>query len=550
MGASAGDISERKKEWIERRRLGDLPRASLQSGAAVEPLYTPADTAGLDYERDLGFPGEYPFTRGVYPGMYRKNLFNMRQYSGFGTPEDTNRRWKRLIASGHRAASLAFDLPTHLGYDSDHPLVRDDVGKLGTAIDTLEDMEILFEGLPMNLTPTVFNTAGPAAVIVAMQIAAAQKQGVDPADLISVITNDILSVYLSRGTWIFPPAPSVRLVGDVIEYAVRHIPRFFPVNIQGVYAQAVGARSAEAIGIAFAIARVYIEEGLRRGLAIDEFAPRLSFFIASGTHVFEEAAKFRAARRAWARLMRDGYGARDPRSMRFMVTGVSGAAARREPELNLIRGALGALANALGGVQAMWVQGYDEGYTIPTEKAARYSLRTMQIIAEETDACDTIDPLAGSYYVESITNRLEEEILAAMKLVEDMGGAIEAIATGKLRRHLMKQDFERYRKLATGEIPVVGENKYRTEDEREAPIEIHRPDPAAVERQIERLRAVRARRDGKAVRETLEQVRRAALAGANLIPPLIDAVRAYATLGEITAVLKEVFGTFEEPSIL
>ena len=453
------------------------------------------------------------------------------------------------MESGHRAFSMAFDLPTHLGLDSDHPLAEDEVGKLGVAIDTLKDMELVFEGLPMYYT-VVFNTVGPAAIIIAMFVAAAEKQGVPQDKLSVVITNDILSVYLGRSTWIFAPEPSVRLVTDIVEYAVKNVPRFFPLNIQGVYTQAVGAYSAEAIGIAFAEAFAYLDSALARGLKIDEVAPRFSFFIFSSPKIFEEAAKYRAARRLWARFMKERYQAQDPRSLRFMVTGVSGASARIEAEMNLVRAAYGALACALGGVQTMWLQSYDEGYTIPTEKAARYSLRTMQILAEETDACDVIDPLGGSYYFESLTNLAEEEILGAVEMVEKMGGAVEAISTGALRKHLIQQDWERHKKLQTGEIPVVGVNKYRVEGEQEEKIEIFQGDPESARRQIERLNQIKADRDDGAVRKSLQEIREAAGTNRNLMPVLIEAVKNMCTVGEITSVLKEVFGEYQEPSLL
>ncbi len=543
------EIARAKEKWFQSRKISEVEPVASSDGVEPKVLYTPDDLNDFDYMRDLGFPGEYPFTRGVYPGMYRKAKWGLRQYSGFGTPEDTNRRWKFLISSGQFATNLAFDLPTHMGLDSDDPLAEDEVGRLGVSIDSLRDIEVLWDGLPMNMIPASYNTVGAAPIILAMLIANAENQGLSAGDLIGVFTNDILAVFVARGSWIFPPKPSMRLVTDVIEYCCRNMPRFYPVNIQGVFFRGYGATKAQEMGYTIADAVEYIDWTLERGLSVDEIAPRLSFFIGCAMEIFEEAAKFRAARRIWARLMKEKYGAREKNSMRFRTTSATGGElfTAEEPLNNLVRGTLGLLGAVLGGVQATFVAGYDEAYAIPTEEAALLGLRTMQIMQEETDLCNTVDPLAGSYYVESLTNEMEKKILHYYGDIQRVGGALAAVESGYTKRELDKRALEIQQKRDRGELPIVGVHIHKREGVETPKIQIHKPDPEALRLQIERLKQIRSERNYPDVKNALANVRKAAERNENLIPSLVEASKAYATLGEMTAVLKEVFGEYQEP---
>jgi methylmalonyl-CoA mutase N-terminal domain/subunit len=543
------DIARAKNQWIEARRISEIEGVSSADDVEQRVLYTPDDVSDFDYERDLGFPGEYPFTRGVYPGMYRKAKWGLRQYSGFGTPKDTNERWKFLISSGQFATNLAFDLPTHEGLDSDNPLVEDEVGRVGVSIDSLRDVEILWDGLPMNMIPASYNTVGAAPVILSMLIANAENNGLTASDLIGVFTNDILAVFVARGNWIFPPKPSMRLVTDMIEYCCRNMPRFYPVNIQGVFFRGYGATKAQEMGYTFADATEYIDWTLERGLSIDDIAPRISFFIGCAMDVFEEAAKFRAARRIWARMMKEQYGATEKNSMRFRTTSATGGElfTAEEPLNNLTRGALGLLGAVLGGVQATFVAGYDEAYAIPTEEAALLGLRTMQIMQEETDLCNTIDPLAGSYYVESLTNEMEKKILGYYDNIQKVGGALAAVESGYTKRELDIRALDIQRKRDKGELPIVGVHLHRREDVEKPKMQLHKPNPEALKLQIECLKQIKSERNSSDVRAALAKVKKAAQGDENLIPVLVEAAKTYATLGEIMDELRDVFGEFQEP---
>ncbi len=524
----------------------------LESGIEVKPVYRPEDIAHIDYARDIGDPGEYPFTRGIHPLMYRKRPFTMRQYAGFGTPLETNRRFKFLIENGQNALNVAFDLPTQMGLDSDDPLAEGEVGRVGMAVDTLADMEVAFDGIPIDQISVSLTVNAVAAPIMAMYFAMAEKRGVPLEKVRGTAQNDILKEYIGRGAWVFPVEPAMRLIGDTIEFCARHAPRYYPVSVCGYHIRESGANPVQEIAYAFCIARAYIRLGLERGLHVDEFAGRISFNFDIFGNFFEQIAKFRAARRLWARLMREEFGAENPRTMqmKMIAGGGGGGLTVEQPENNIVRGAYYALISALSGTQTMALCSYDEAYTIPTEKAALISLRTMQILVEEMGVGDTVDPLAGSYYVEWLTDEMEKRIVAEMQRVdEEWGGIVKAVSEGLVQAEVARQAYEYERAIQEGRIRKVGVNIYRMEEEaREVALHPYRPE--AAEESIRRTREVKASRDARAVEEALRRVREAAVSGQNLMPALMDAVRAYATLGEITAVLKEVFGVFREPVVL
>jgi len=544
-------IQEARENWLKDRKVGELTPGTRFEGEPLEILFTPVETKDIDYLSDIGFPGEFPFTRGPYPGMYRKRPWLMNQYSGFGSAEDTNQRWKMLLSHGQWSVNLAFDLPSHLGLDSDDPIAEDEVGRLGVAIDSLADFEALFDGINLGMVPASFNTVGIAPIVLAMLIATGEKQGVEPSQIMGVTTNDILSVYVARGTWILPSEPSLRLITDMIEYCSGNMPRFFPINIQPVYFREIGATLSQEVGYGIVMAISYIERALERGLTIDEFAPRLSMHIGASYRFLEEAAKFRAARKVWAKVMRDRFGATSRASMALRITGATGGSGftREEPEMNMVRGTFGAVACILGGVQGLLVAGYDEAYAIPTEKTARLGLRTQQIIFEESGVTETVDPLGGSWFIEATTKRLEEEIWDHIKDIESMGGAVEAIESGYLRRQMDVNLIRWHRETECGERVMVGVNKYCSEEGEVADFEIHQLDPQAVKRQLQRLKRVKEDRDPAQVKKALGDLRDAALSGENTIPYFIEAVKAYATVGEMMDVLREEYGEWVEPAV-
>ncbi|MDY7034288.1 MAG: methylmalonyl-CoA mutase family protein [Thermodesulfobacteriota bacterium] len=524
------------------------------SESEIKDCYTPEDIEGLEYAHMLGLPGEYPFTRGIYPKMYRKRLWSMRQYSGFGTAEETNTRWKALLASGQHGVSTATDLATQLGYDSDDPFVEDEVGRVGLAIDTLKDMEVLFHDIPLDRTPvSVNNAVSSAIVLMAMYIATAEKHGVPLDKLSGTTNNDVLSEYVGRGLWVFPPKPSLRLMADIVVFCIENMPAFYPLHIRGGLYNESGGTEAQEIGFGFADSIAYFEELIGRGLHIDQIGPRVTFFFKSTHRIFHEAAKFRAARRIWARLMQEQFGATNKNSLCLRVnTSVGGRKfASKEIELNLVRGAYGTLGAVLGGVQGMMVTGIDEAYAIPTEKTACQGLKVQQILAYETDVTETADPLGGSYFIEALTNQMEEEILKAMKEIEEQGGAVKAIEKGFTQKRVTERGYRLHREMETGQRVIVGVNKYCSEPEtiedREAALKLHKPNPESVRNQIERLKQVKAERDSREVQKQLERLRQAAIRTENLMPYVIDAVKAYASVGEIMGILKGVFGVFQEP---
>jgi methylmalonyl-CoA mutase N-terminal domain/subunit len=518
----------------------------LESGIPVKPVYGPED---VDPKQEIGQPGEFPFTRGIHPYMYRQRPFTMRQYAGFGAPHETNQRFKFLIENGQNALNVAFDLPTQMGLDSSDPLAEGEVGRVGMAVDTLADMEVAFAGIPLDQISVSLTINAVAAPIMAMYFVVAEKQRIPLAEVRGTAQNDILKEYIGRGAWIFPVEPGVRLIGDTIEFCARNAPKYYPVSVCGYHIRESGANPVQEIAYAYAIAKEYIKRGLGRGLHVDEFAGQISFNLDIFGNFFEQIAKFRAARRLWARIIRDEFGAKNPNTMmmKMIAGGGGGGLTIEQPENNIVRGAYYALISALSGTQTMALCSYDEAYTIPTEKAALISLRTMQMLIEEMGIGDTVDPLGGSYYIESLTNEIEARIVTEMKRVEDeWGGIVKAVGEGIVQGEVAHQAFAYEKGIQDGSIPKVGVNRYRMEEEKRD-VALHAYNPDQAEDAIRRTAEVIARRDSNAVKAALEKVRDAASSNQNLMPSLMEAVRAYATIGEITSVMKDVFGKFPEP---
>jgi methylmalonyl-CoA mutase N-terminal domain/subunit len=513
--------------------------------------YTPADVAGAgaDYARDLGAPGEYPYTRGIHPTMYRGRLWTMRQYAGYGSADETNRRFRHMLDQGMGGINVAFDLPTQHGYDSDHAAARGEVGKVGVPINSLRDMERLYEGIPLDAASPANAINAPAAVILAMYVALAERQGVPLDRLTGSLQNDILKEFVARGTYIFPPRPSLRLVTDVIEYCTRHLPRWNFINVCGYHVREAGGTLAHEVGFAFADAIAYVEAACARGLEPDAFLPRFAFNFTAGTGLFAEAAKFRAMRRLWARLVRERFGARRPASAVFR-TGAGSAASEltaQQPENNIVRITLQGLAAALGGVQSIHTPAYDEALSLPTESSATLALRTQQILAYESGLADVVDPLGGSYYVETLTSRIEDDARALLAEIDARGGMVAAIEGGMPQQAIADAAWTHQREVESGERPVVGVNRFVAA----APsaIEIHRHLDAVEAREIAALERLRGDRDGHAVRRALDDVGDTARAGSNLVPALVEAVKVYATIGEICGELRAVFGEYRAPQI-
>ena len=512
-------------------------------GTEVGRLYTPEDVAGLDYGSDLGFPGEEPYTRGVYATMYRGRLWTMRQYAGFSTAERTNERFHYLLEEGQTGLSLAFDLPTQMGYDSDDGMAEGEVGKSGVAIDSLRDMEAVFDGIPLDEVSTSMTINAPAAVLLAMYVAVGDRQGVDRADLRGTVQNDVLKEYIARNTYIFPPGPSMRLITDTFEYCAEAMPKFNAISISGYHVREAGATAAQEIAFTLGNGLEYVQAAVDRGLDVDAFAPQLSFFFASYNDIFEEVAKFRAARRLWARLMDERFDADEPASgqLKFHTQTAGSTLTAQQIENNVVRVAYQALAAVLGGTQSLHTNGKDEALSLPTEESVRTALRTQQILAHESGVADTIDPLAGSYYVEALTDELEAEARSIIEAVDDRGGMRRAVEEGWVQREIQDVAFERQREIEAGERIVVGVNDYRV-DEPERHEELEEVDPEDERRQLERLESVREDRDDEAVDTALAALSEAAAGDANLLPPLIDAVKTYATVGEICDTLRDEFG--------
>jgi methylmalonyl-CoA mutase N-terminal domain/subunit len=521
-------------------------RFATSSDIEVADLYTPADTAGLDEDRDLGRPGEFPFTRGVQPTMYRGRLWTMRQYAGFATAEETNRRFRYLLEQGQTGLSVAFDLPTQMGYDSDAREAEGEVGRVGVPIASLADMETLLAGIPLGEVSTSMTINSTAAILLALYVAAAEKQGVSRDRISGTTQNDILKEYIARGTYIYPPRPSMRLVTDIFEFGARALPRWNTISISGYHMREAGATAAQELAFTLADGIAYVEAAVARGLDVDDFAGRLSFFFAAWSELFEEVAKFRAARRMWARIVKDRFGASNIRSMtcRFHVQTAGSSLTAQSIDNNVVRTTVQALAAVLGGAQSLHTNSRDEALALPTEESARLALRTQQILAHEAGVTETPDPLAGSYYVETLTNELERDAQGYLDEIEAMGGTLAAIEAGFQQRQIQEAAFRVQREIERGDRIVVGVNKYRDEGASTAPIQ--RIDPEGERGQIERLRRVRAERDPAAWEAALRRLEDAAKGGDNLLPPLIDAVKQYATVGEISNQLRAAWGEHRE----
>jgi methylmalonyl-CoA mutase, N-terminal domain len=514
------------------------------SGIDVQPVYRPEDIS-IEVGRDLGEPGEYPYTRGIYPDMYRGRLWTMRQYAGFGSAEETNTRFRYLLAAGQTGLSTAFDLPTQMGYDSDHSKAAGEVGRVGVAIDSLADMEALFAQIPMAEVSTSMTINATAAILLLLYELVAEKQGVDPQRISGTTQNDILKEYTARGTYIYPPKPSMRIVTDLFAYCRERLPRWNTISISGYHMREAGCTAAQEVAFTLADGIAYVEAAIAAGLEVDEFAPRLSFFFACHMNFFEEVAKFRVARRLWARVMKERFQAGDPRSMMLRFHTQTGGATltAQQPENNIVRTTLEALSAVLGGTQSLHTNSFDEAVSLPSEKAARIALRTQQVIGYESGVADVADPLGGSWFIESLTNELEEQAEVLLKQIDELGGAVEAIETGWMKREIEDSAYQITQRTESGERAVVGVNSFV--EQSEEPVEIHELDPEQSRRQSERLERVRRERDQAAVDAALKSLEETARGPGNLLPSMRDALAAYATLGEVSDALREVFGEYD-----
>jgi methylmalonyl-CoA mutase N-terminal domain/subunit len=547
----ADDLQKMKddlKRWRECADPGDPKRYATLSGVPIDILYTPADLAGFDYARDLGLPGEFPYTRGVRRNMYRGRSWTMRMFSGFGTARDTNQRYKFLLSHGETGLSVAFDFPTLYGRDSDDAMARGEVGKCGVAISSLADMETLFDGIPLDEVSTSMTINGPAAVVWAFYIAAAEKQGVAGDKLRGTIQNDVLKEYIAQKSWLFPPEPSMRVITDIMAYAAKHVPKWNTISISGYHIREAGSTAAQELAFTLKDGLTYVEAGIAAGLDVDAFAPRLSFFFNSHLDFFEEIAKYRAARRIWAREMKEKHGAKKPESwlLRFHTQTAGCSLTAQQPENNIVRTAFQGLAAVLGGTQSLHTNSMDETWALPTEKAVLIALRTQQLIAEETGVTNTIDPLGGSYFIEALTNELEKQAYDYFRKIDALGGMVKAIEHGFPQREIADAAFRYQQQLERGERTMVGVNKYLLEGEK-IEIPLLKIDARVEQEQRERLDNLRRARDNAAVERALAALRAACAGKDNVMYPLMDAVRAYATLGEICGAMKEVFGTYAEP---
>ncbi|HSR12224.1 MAG TPA: methylmalonyl-CoA mutase family protein [Thermodesulfobacteriota bacterium] len=546
------DIQESKKSWEEKCLPSNperLPRFSTVSDMEIDRLYTPGEVPGLDFLRDIGFPGEYPFTRGVQASMYRGRLWTMRMFSGFGSAEDTNRRYKYLLSQGQTGLSVAFHYPTLMGYDSDNVRSRGEVGQCGVAIDTLKDMEVLFDGIPLDKVTTSMTINPPAAVLLAMYIAVAEKQGVSKKEIGGTIQNDMLKEFIAQKTFMLPPRPSVRLIVDTVEYCTEEVPRWNTISISGYHIREAGSTAAQELAFTLADGIGYVQACVARGLNVDDFAPRLSFFFNSHIDFFEEIAKFRAARRLWARIMRERFKAKSPKSwmLRFHTQTAGCSLTAQQPYNNVVRTAFEALAAVLGGTQSLHTNSLDEVYAVPTEEAATIALRTQQIIAEETGVANTIDPLGGSYFVEALTEKMEAEALKYIRKIDEIGGIIRAIELGYPQQEIANAAYAYQKQLERGERINVGVNKYAMAEN--TGIEFLKIDPEVERRQIARLKETKAGRNNAGVQSCLAALKKAAQGKENTMPFILAAVKEYATLQEVCDVFREVFGTYRDPGM-
>jgi methylmalonyl-CoA mutase, N-terminal domain len=548
---------ESKAKWEETKLQKTLSKAperkeefTTGSGEVVKRLYSPEDIEYLDYDNELGYPGQYPYTRGVQPTMYRGRLWTMRMYAGFATAEESNKRYKYLVEQGSTGLSVAMDLPTQIGYDSDHPLAEGEVGKVGVAIDSLEDMEILFDGIPLDKVSTSMTINAPAAVLLAMYIAVAEKQGVSSDKLRGTIQNDILKEYIARGTYIFPVEPSMRLITNIFEYCSKHVPKWNTISISGYHIREAGSTAAQEVGFTLADGIAYVDAAIKAGLDVDTFAPRLSFFFNSHNDLLEEVSKFRAARRLWAKIMKERYGAKDPKSMALKFHTQTGGSTltAQQPDNNIVRVAIQTLAAVLGGTQSLHTNSRDEALALPTEDSVRIALRTQQIVAHESGVTDTVDPLAGSYYIEAKTKEIEDKAMEYINKIDDLGGAPKAIEVGYIQHEIMDSAYYYQKEIETGKRIVVGMNKYQIEEE--APKGLLKVDPAVGELQKKKLSELKERRDNDLVQQKLEELRKACEGDENVMPYILEAVKAYGTLGEICGVMREVFGEYQQSVII
>lgn len=542
----AVDKENAKTQEKLQKRPGRKTEFTTGSGSTVNRLYTPVDIADMDYANDLGFPGQYPYTRGVQPTMYRGQFWTMRMYAGFATAEESNKRYKFLVEQGSSGLSVAFDLPTQIGYDSDHPLSEGEVGKVGVAIDSLADMEILFDGIPLDKVSTSMTINAPASVLLAMYIAVAEKQGTSSEKLRGTIQNDILKEYIARGTYIFPTEPSMRLITDIFAYCSKEVPQWNTISISGYHIREAGSTAAQEVGFTLADGVAYVEAAIKAGLDVDDFGPRLSFFFNAHNDLLEEVSKYRAARRLWARIMKDRFGAKDPKSMQLKFHTQTGGSTltAQQPDNNIVRVAIQTLAAVLGGTQSLHTNSRDEAMALPTEDSVRIALRTQQIVANESGVTDVVDPLAGSYYIEAKTKEIEDEAYAYIKKIDDIGGATKAIDSGYIQQEIMDAAYDFQKKIENNELIVVGVNKFQIEEE--APKGLLRVDPAVGEMQKQKLVELRAKRDNAKVEVTLSALKKACEGTENVMPYVLEAVKTYATLGEICDVMREVFGEYQQ----
>lgn len=551
------EIKTAEKKWNEekvKKAVSRFPerKENFKTGSnlEVDRLYTPEDTKDLDYNEKLGFPGEYPYTRGVQPTMYRGRLWTMRQYAGFASAEESNERYKYLLDQGQTGLSVAFDLPTQIGYDSKHGLSEGEVGKVGVAIDSLKDMEILFDGIPLDKVSTSMTINAPASVLLAMYIAVAEKQGVSKDKLRGTIQNDILKEYIARGTYIFPPEPSMRLITNIFEYCSKEVPKWNTISISGYHIREAGATAVQEVAFTLSDGIAYVEAAMKAGLNVDDFAPRLSFFFNAHNDLLEEVAKFRAARRIWAKIMKERFNAKKEKSMmlKFHTQTAGSTLTAQQPDNNIVRVTIQTLAAVLGGTQSLHTNSKDEALALPTEKAVRIALRTQQIVANESGVTETIDPLAGSYYIESLTDKIEKQAMDYINKIDELGGSVKAIENGYIQKEIQNSAYNHQMEIESEERIVVGMNKFQVDEEVEK--DILKVDPEVERLQRGKLQTLEEERDNEEVEKKLKALKNAANTSENLMPYILDAVKAYATLGEICGVLREVFGEYDQSVIL
>ncbi len=551
------EVKESVQKWEEEKvakSIAKFPerkeKFEFTSGIETKRLYTPADIESFDYEDDLGLPGQYPFTRGVQDTMYRGKFWTMRMYAGFSTAEESNKRYKYLIENGSSGLSVAFDLPTQMGYDSSDEISQGEVGKVGVAIDSLKDMEILFDGIPLDKVSTSMTINAPASVLLAMYIAVAEKQGVSADKLRGTIQNDILKEYVARGTYIFPTAPSMRLITNIFEYCSKEVPLWNTISISGYHIREAGSTAVQEVAFTLANGIAYVEAAIKAGLDVDAFAPRLSFFFNAHNNLFEEVAKYRAARRIWAKIMKERFGAKKEKSMMLKFHTQTGGSTltAQQVENNIVRVAIQTLAAVLGGTQSLHTNSKDEALALPTEESVRTALRTQQIVAYESGAADTIDPLAGSYYVEALTSQIEESAMELIAKIDELGGSPNAIDKGFMQQEIMDAAYEYQKQVENGKEIIVGVNKFQVEEP--APKGLLRVDMSVGELQKSKIETLKAERDNAKVEETLSKLKEACQGEDNLMPFILDAVKAYATLGEICEVMRSIFGEYKQSVML